>query len=136
MYSDYVLSVTSLDTSEHSPIPMDGPFGDSGERERRTGFTFGFEDIRRSEIPWFAFHYYGLNAISVLAIDKNYYQFLQQIFSPPADIKEYKYNLKGGIGVFGSAAMDAVQQWRYRPILLNGQPIDVVTTIIVNFSLL
>jgi TonB family protein len=33
------------------------------------------------------------------------------------------------------AAVQAVQQWRYRPILLNGQPADVVTTVTVNFSL-
>ena len=31
------------------------------------------------------------------------------------------------------AAIDAVRQWRYRPVLLNGQPVDVVTTITVNF---
>jgi TonB family protein len=32
------------------------------------------------------------------------------------------------------SAMDAVKQWVYRPTLLNGQPIEVVTTITVNFS--
>jgi TonB family protein len=31
------------------------------------------------------------------------------------------------------AAMDAVKQWTYRPILLNGQPVDIVTTIEVTF---
>jgi TonB family protein len=29
------------------------------------------------------------------------------------------------------AAIDAVKQWVYRPVLLNGQPVDVVTTISV-----
>jgi TonB family protein len=33
------------------------------------------------------------------------------------------------------AARDAVSQWRYQPTLLNGQPVEVVTTITVNFSL-
>lgn len=33
------------------------------------------------------------------------------------------------------AAKDAVLQWRYRPTLLNGQPVEVVTDIIVNFML-
>jgi hypothetical protein len=28
-----------------------------------------------------------------------------------------------------------VQQWRYNPTLLNGQPIEVVTTIKVDFKL-
>lgn len=34
-----------------------------------------------------------------------------------------------------TAAMDAVQQWRYRPYLLNGSPVEVQTTITVNFYL-
>jgi periplasmic protein TonB len=33
------------------------------------------------------------------------------------------------------AALDAVQQWRYRPYLLNGEPVEVETTINVIFSL-
>lgn len=32
-------------------------------------------------------------------------------------------------------SIDAVRQWRYRPILLNGQPVEVVTQVIVNFTL-
>ena len=31
--------------------------------------------------------------------------------------------------------MDAVSQWRYTPTLLNGQPVEVATTIAVNFRL-
>lgn len=33
------------------------------------------------------------------------------------------------------AAVDAVLQWRYRPTLLNGEPVEVLTTIKVNFKL-
>lgn len=33
------------------------------------------------------------------------------------------------------AAREAVSQWRYRPTLLNGQPVEVVTDITVNFML-
>jgi TonB family protein len=33
------------------------------------------------------------------------------------------------------AAVEAVSQWRYSPTLLNGQPIEVDTTITVNFKL-
>ena len=33
------------------------------------------------------------------------------------------------------AASEAVKNWRYEPTLLNGQPIEVVTTITVNFRL-
>ena len=33
------------------------------------------------------------------------------------------------------AARDAVLQWRYRPTLLNGEPVEVITDILVNFTL-
>ena len=33
------------------------------------------------------------------------------------------------------AAIDAVKQWRYKPYILNGQPIEVETIVIVNFHL-
>lgn len=33
------------------------------------------------------------------------------------------------------AAIDAVSQWRYRPYLLNGEPVEVETTVNVRFTL-
>jgi len=33
------------------------------------------------------------------------------------------------------AAIEAVEQWRYRPTLLSGKPVEVLTTITVNFTL-
>jgi protein TonB len=33
------------------------------------------------------------------------------------------------------AALDAVSHWRYKPYLLNGEPTEVDTTVIVNFNL-
>ncbi len=41
----------------------------------------------------------------------------------------------GGSGILAQAAINAVRQWRYRPTLLNGQPVEVDTEITVNFSL-
>lgn len=34
-----------------------------------------------------------------------------------------------------NAAKDAVSRWRYRPYLLNGEPVEVETTINVNFTM-
>ena len=39
-----------------------------------------------------------------------------------------------GHPMLNDAAIEAVRQWRYRPQSLNGQPIDVITTVTVNFS--
>jgi periplasmic protein TonB len=47
-------------------------------------------------------------------------QHLQVITGPPLLVK---------------AALDAVQQWRYKPTLLSGEPVEVITEIDVNFTL-
>ena len=33
------------------------------------------------------------------------------------------------------SALDAVKTWRYKPYMLNGEPVDVETTVSVNFTL-
>lgn len=43
--------------------------------------------------------------------------------------------LLSGNALLVNAAMDAVKQWRYRPYILNSQPIEVETQITVVFSL-
>jgi protein TonB len=40
-----------------------------------------------------------------------------------------------GHALLTQAAVDAVQQWLYRPTLLNGEPVEVATTITVTFTL-
>jgi protein TonB len=43
--------------------------------------------------------------------------------------------LKRGHPLLVNAAREAVLQWRYRPTILNGEPVEVITDIIVNFTL-
>lgn len=43
--------------------------------------------------------------------------------------------LLSGHPMLSPAAIEAVRQWRYRPYLLNGEPIEVETEITVNFVL-
>ena len=40
-----------------------------------------------------------------------------------------------GHAMLVTAAVEAVRQWRYRPYMLNGEPIEVETEITVNFLL-
>ena len=39
-----------------------------------------------------------------------------------------------GDGMLARAAVDAVRQWKYRPYLLNGEPVDIQTQITINFT--
>lgn len=59
-------------------------------------------------------------------------------------ILEAVLNAQGGVEsvrvlrslpLLDQAAVDAVQQWRFTPALLNGQPVPVVMTVTVNFTL-
>ena len=40
-----------------------------------------------------------------------------------------------GDPVLSAAAVNAVRLWCYRPTLLNGEPVEVVSTVTVNFAL-
>ena len=40
------------------------------------------------------------------------------------------------IPLLDQAAIDAVRQWEFEPTLLNGQPVPVLMTVTVNFSLM
>jgi protein TonB len=52
-----------------------------------------------------------------------------------ADGKIRNLRLLSGPPLLVRAALDAVQQWKYQPTLLNGMPVEVVTEIEVNFTL-
>ncbi len=58
---------------------------------------------------------------------------LQAVISKAGTIENL--HLVTGQPMLVQAAMDAVKQWRYRPYVLNGEPVEVETTITVNFTL-
>jgi periplasmic protein TonB len=44
-------------------------------------------------------------------------------------------SLVSGHPMLAPAAIDAVKQWKYKPYLLNGEPVEVDTEVLVNFTL-
>jgi len=58
---------------------------------------------------------------------------LTAVISVSGDIENLQ--LVSGHPMLVPAAITAVKQWRYKPYLLNGQPVEVETTITVIFSL-
>ena len=58
---------------------------------------------------------------------------LQAIISKNGNIENLK--VVSGHPMLRQSAIDAVRQWRYRPYVLNGEPVEVETQITVNFTL-
>lgn len=58
---------------------------------------------------------------------------LEAVISRDGTIQDLK--VVSGHPLLVKAALEAVQRWRYQPTLLNGDPVEVVTEIDVNFTL-
>jgi periplasmic protein TonB len=58
---------------------------------------------------------------------------LQAVISKQGTIENLK--VLAGHPILVPAAIEAVRQWRYRPYILNNEPVEVETQITVNFSL-
>ena len=43
--------------------------------------------------------------------------------------------VESGPSVLAQAAIDAVKQWRYKPYLLNGSPVEIDSRITINFTM-
>jgi protein TonB len=58
---------------------------------------------------------------------------LQALIDKNGDVADLV--LVSGHPMLAPAAIKAVKQWKYKPYLLNGQPVNVETQIVVNFAL-
>ena len=58
---------------------------------------------------------------------------LHAVIAKDGTIEQLEY--VSGPPMLVKSAMDAVKQWRYKPYLLNGDPVEVETTINVDFNL-
>jgi protein TonB len=43
--------------------------------------------------------------------------------------------VESGLPMLAQAAVDAVKRWRYKPYMLNGEPVEVDSRITINFAL-
>jgi len=58
---------------------------------------------------------------------------LEVLIGREGNVQETK--LLSGHEILAKAAMKAVLKWRYKPILINGKPVEIVTEVDVNFTL-
>ena len=59
---------------------------------------------------------------------------LEAVITREGTIDPQRLRVLAGHPLLTQAAVDAILKWRYQPTLLNGQPIEIVSTITVNFS--
>src|SRR5690242_15923873 len=58
---------------------------------------------------------------------------LEALIGTDGRLKEVR--IKTGNPLLAPAAVDAVKQWVYQPTILNGDPVEVITTVLVTFTL-
>jgi TonB family protein len=58
---------------------------------------------------------------------------LEAVITETGDVGNLAVVSPAGAG-FDESAVEAVSQWKYKPVLLQGQPVCVVTTITVNYA--
>jgi protein TonB len=60
---------------------------------------------------------------------------LEAVITREGLIDKSRLRVLDGHQMLRAAAVEAVEQWRYRPTLLNGKPVEILTTITVNFTM-
>ena len=58
---------------------------------------------------------------------------IEAIIGKDGSVKDAK--VLRSVALLDQAALDAVRQWKFTPTLLNNQPVEVVMTVTVNFTL-
>jgi len=58
---------------------------------------------------------------------------LMAVIGQDGSVKDVR--IESGLPILAQAAIDAVKQWRYKPYLIDGQPVEVDSRITINFTL-
>ena len=58
---------------------------------------------------------------------------LMAVIGPDGSVKDVR--VESGLPILAQAAIDAVKQWRYKPYVVGGEPVEVDSRITINFTL-
>jgi protein TonB len=58
---------------------------------------------------------------------------LMAVIGTDGSVKDVR--IESGLPILAQAAMDAVKQWRYKPYMVDGEPVEVDSRITINFNL-
>ena len=114
----YQVGILSLDYDSERVIDADFLEEDDYEGLERHGSSPAFEGVDGTvRLPWFAVYFAGRHLVKVYALDRNWFDFAR---SSPENVNSFYgglagdnferplFRLEGGIGLFGSAAMDSL----------------------------
>jgi len=60
---------------------------------------------------------------------------LEAVIRKDGSVDPRRLKVISGHTLLAPSAVEAVQQWRYQPTVLNGETIEILATITVNFTL-
>jgi protein TonB len=58
---------------------------------------------------------------------------LMAVIGTDGSVKDVR--VESGLPILAQAAIDAVKQWRYKPYVIDGEPVEVDSRITINFTL-
>ena len=58
---------------------------------------------------------------------------LMAVIGTDGTVKDVR--IESGLPILAQAAIDAVKQWRYKPYVIDGEPVEVDSRITINFNL-
>jgi len=127
-------NVASLDSELGGPGSPDSPFGAHGGRTTVVQAPKAVQQVSKGVMAGLLIHRV---VPDYPTIPKNIHLegtvVLEATISRSGSIENLR--VVSGPALLQQAALDAVAQWRYRPYLLNGQPVEVETTVNVEFKL-
>ncbi len=131
--SYYIFTVNVVDPEEEDLTPLYADFVSDDEELsdffvnssgiiNEKNYDLNSDQSITVSLPWIGVAYYGTNDVIINAIDDNMYDFLRSqnvqgggAVLPPGEIQNIRYNVDGGIGVFGSMASDTNRVFVQRP---------------------
>lgn len=131
--SYYIFTVNAVDPIEENLTPLYADFVE--DEDELSDFEVnssgiineGNYDLNSDQsitvsLPWLGVAFYGDNDVIINAIDDNMYDFLRSqsvqgggAVLSPGEIQNIRYNIEGGIGVFGSMASDTNRVFVRKP---------------------
>lgn len=103
-HGTYLPTITSLDSGAARIMKTFIRDTTDGVPPEKIGYRVGLpKEQTYTELPWIVLNYYGTTRFDVYAVDENYNAFLNQfVGGQGGELAEIRYNVVGGLGVFGA----------------------------------